>query len=758
MKRKTKQSALLSEDEKNELAGCKRNGNYGTFINRTIFQTYSKTFLIPTKDQNHLLSVQSNELFTQLDKITHSMKRMLLVGEPGMGKSLMTQEVVRESNAGKLRYRNVLNLTFDQLNEVQDQTSIRKLISQKNNPFSKAILTALINTPNDVLIILDGLDEFKHDLSKEAKLEGKDISSSLPINTIVFNIITKSLLPEVSVLVTTRRADIENIAEYFDCMLILQEFSREQLESYYMSVYKKQIRELLENCFQMNPKLRYLVHIPFNNYILHQILEGSLKNSNQNNCLKMLSTCSKLLSNLIYYAWNRKTKNGNDVRIHIGRVSDSLSFSNTVYHLGKLSYHHLLSGNLNITVKDAEEHGVNKSILKIFHGLIFKKPDKHYFEYQHSTVKDVFAAMYCVIEIKNAAELMECLNAWWFGKANRNPKCKLITPEITTNKTQKLQTFMRFFMGCFYMKKDLDSDHWNPNFENDSKKALTEWFVQCTQQSDFSQNNLLNLLHCLSELENHDVTKEVACSIKKVDFFNIPLTSADISAMQFCLEHSQLDELDIRLCGLGDEGIKRLRRILLNSKCVRISSNNLTEKSATVLRWILEDPACAIEEMAASTNTLECSGAQQLWKALQTNTTLRFLYVDDNNITGDAIADLDESLKKNSTIKTIHMCCNPLGIDALRRIQDITAQCPVKIVTRIVEDEGLISYTAGHVKAAFTEWQQYNHVWLQSLLQAVLQDLTEEEPRKELQEKVIHLKEDINQLLKIIRDKYRERH
>ncbi|XP_078091874.1 NACHT, LRR and PYD domains-containing protein 5-like [Mustelus asterias] len=658
-----------------------------------------------------------------------SSKRVLLVGDAGVGKSWAVSSIQQEWAASQPSQpiKCIIVFRFCDFNDVEGKTTLQELFKKHCEPLS-SVLTELLCNPQDVLIILDGLDEFSHQLQWNALDDDFNIDSEAEVNILVSRIISKHLLPTAQVLVTSRwnTKQIEAIKKYFDCMLIISGFTNDQLRRY-CEVFYQGGEEKAGKMYQHiteNETINCLTSNPLNSYILCSILDRC--SCNPAKIAKMPMTHSKIFLLFLYSLVNSGTAEESVITIDKSEPEQKL-LKDTILKLGELSFHNLLSGKLEMKTGDLGAYEIDPNVLsKYFSNLILEKKcnSQRIFEFQHVVLKEQFAALYCATSLTDdAEELIKCLDLWCFGKMPLNQKSQYYLRAFKPEHTEKMYNFTRLLMGSLTAGRDGTLWNCSAPLSHSTARALISWFKNHLERE--MKSELLNLMRCLFELHDSTVTAAVSPHIKNVNFFNNSLSPLDLAALSYCLSHSTVDKLDLRLCTLGDDGIKQLKEILSSSKYILVSANRLTEKSAKIFSDILKGKDCVVEKLSIGTNILK-SGVQMLFEALKSNKSLKSLYLYHNEITDDDTVKMSDCLKQNETLKILHLCGNKFGEPGLRNIQQLKKQrTNLKIITYITEDEELIDHVYKQIEETMAESMQYDTEWISNLLDVTLKNLEE---------------------------------
>ena len=181
----------------------------------------------------------------------------------------------------------------------------------------------------------------------------------------------------------------------------------------------------------------------------------------------------------------------------------------------------------------------------------------------------------------------------------------------------------------------------------------------CLQQLDFSKNNfkssgtikITTHLHCIVTLT------KLCLSNNKITF----IASSCIAAAISCNSH--LQEFDISANDLQASGAVNITKALQTISTLKklyINNNNITHEAA-------DDIAAAIscnihlQEFDIGRNNLQAVGAIKIAKGLQNISTLTKLYINDNNITHEATDDIAAAICCNNHLQQFNIGRNNLG-------------------------------------------------------------------------------------------------
>ncbi|KAJ7985345.1 hypothetical protein DPEC_G00351100 [Dallia pectoralis] len=160
----------------------------------------------------------------------------------------------------------VFDLRFRELNLTKDPLSLLDLLGDRFRHL-KAVLKDLLASPGSLLFVLDGLDEFQYPLNWNAPDKNVDVDSKVSMSELKVALIKGSLLPESSVILTSRPSTDAPKRFFQRCCMVLG-FEKDQLMEYTSKFYKDpKVSESVYNYILGNDNLFVLSFIPLYCYI-----------------------------------------------------------------------------------------------------------------------------------------------------------------------------------------------------------------------------------------------------------------------------------------------------------------------------------------------------------------------------------------------------------------------------------------------------------------------------------------------------------
>ncbi|KAG2430128.1 hypothetical protein HXX76_010227 [Chlamydomonas incerta] len=135
-------------------------------------------------------------------------------------------------------------------------------------------------------------------------------------------------------------------------------------------------------------------------------------------------------------------------------------------------------------------------------------------------------------------------------------------------------------------------------------------------------------------------------------------------------DYTQLAELRLSRCGLGERGAAACGRLLENSGAIRIldlSWNTLGRRGGQALGEGLR-AANSVQQLYLQWTGITDVGASHLAKALKVNTSLVLLDMSGDSVSGDTSLVLLDSLADNGALRELVLRDNPVGVVAARKL------------------------------------------------------------------------------------------
>ena len=221
------------------------------------------------------------------DILNHENKNILIVGRPGIGKTLCCTKILRDWASNKVFHKTpddkihfdaAFFVKFRLFNAATD-LSLRELLTRSTysprNKLDEEVWNYILKNPQKVLLIFDGIDEFKD--NSKIGMENKkpqfknSVDEKMPLSALYAKLTTGKLLKGATVLTTTRPTALSCIESIrFDKILEILGFSSEQVEEYVTKFAEedKEAGEIVRRHITSNINILTLCYIPASCFII----------------------------------------------------------------------------------------------------------------------------------------------------------------------------------------------------------------------------------------------------------------------------------------------------------------------------------------------------------------------------------------------------------------------------------------------------------------------------------------------------------
>ncbi|XP_048838055.1 NLR family member X1 isoform X2 [Brienomyrus brachyistius] len=189
---------------------------------------------------------------------------IMLYGAVGTGKSTVVRKLVLDWCAGTTlsQFKLLVPFSCEDLSQSKNPTSLRDLVGRKylhlrRTPF----LSGEAQQARDVLFIFNGMERMRLNFRIASTELCSDPNEALPTGTLMVNLLRKYLLPEATILVTTRLSAVEHIPKKYVSryMQICGFNDPESQRSYFTSRLLQQATE------KLNPQAESLIELLYLN-------------------------------------------------------------------------------------------------------------------------------------------------------------------------------------------------------------------------------------------------------------------------------------------------------------------------------------------------------------------------------------------------------------------------------------------------------------------------------------------------------------
>ena len=383
------------------------------FKNRHV--TYEAYFELPA---NAYTITRAQDLFKPMS--AHQPRTILVVGRPGIGKTLLTKKLLYQWMKQKCDFwhdKIVLVIRFREFNETEGRTSLHEMLQRHSCGFNMSytdcnhIHEYICLVPNKAVLIFDGLDELKvDDEALAAEIAIKSHSEVAHELQIYMKLVKGKLLPGVTVLTTSRPT-----AEHIYLNL---EFDREvEVIGFHEAQIKKYVEKFccdeqkssnIWDLIKQSPELLGLCYIPVNAYIVCLTLTESIEPEDEKNkenfdeqsskAPRTITELYKRAINILMFRHHSRYKNKPIPKSYIvGQLPEQ--FEKDLNKLKEIAMQGMIENKLIYEFRNDDEFVAELSNCGLFNKLEDKR--QNIFCFLHLTIQEFLAALHVVDDMNN---------------------------------------------------------------------------------------------------------------------------------------------------------------------------------------------------------------------------------------------------------------------------------------------------------------------------------------------------------------------
>jgi hypothetical protein len=374
-------------------------------------ETYKVHFKAPA-DTTTLKEIA--DLFKPTGACQKCPRTILVVGRPGIGKTLLTKKLLYQWQQQISKFwhnKIVILIRFRAFNK--GQTSLRDILS--NSIVGPNISLADVHyiyeyiclIPSNVILIFDGLDELKVNNAFLANEKPVKTPNQVSHILLIFKQLVKGeLLPGVTLL-TTSRPTAEHIYQCleFDREIEILGFDEGQIKGYVKKFCHHDIKKSSEiwNLIKESPELLSLCYIPVNSYIVCLTLKESIEVEGQSNVPRTITELYKRAINILLFRHHLGYKDKPIPRNYIiGKLPEQLQ--NDLKKLKEIARNGMIEDQLIFELENDDESASELSDCGLFNKLEDKR--QNLFCFLHLTIQEFLAALHVVDDMENAESFL----------------------------------------------------------------------------------------------------------------------------------------------------------------------------------------------------------------------------------------------------------------------------------------------------------------------------------------------------------------
>ncbi|XP_030622869.1 NACHT, LRR and PYD domains-containing protein 3-like [Chanos chanos] len=618
--------------------------------------------------------IKFSDIFKTLPGQRIHIRTVLTKGVAGIGKTFSVQKFILDWAEGKVNQdiTVIVPLPFRDLNLKKEKYSLIQLLHHYA-PELKDIKD-IENEKLKLLLIFDGLDECQFPLDFKNNELCCDVTKSTSVDVLLTNLIKGNLLPSALLWITSRPVAANQIPlECINHVTEIHGFNDSQKEEYFRKrINDQNLANSIIKHIKSSRSLYIMCHIPVFCWLSATVLENMMNDAGTGEIPK---TLTEMYTHFLLIQISLKNK-----KYHGARVENPKKLSESdkemILKLGKLAFQQLKRSNLIFYEEDLRKCGIDVNKASEYSSVcteIFREELGLYREkvfcFVHLSIQEHLAAVYAhfmfVNEKKNVLQTE--------GPGLEGDRLKVLHQSAVIKALQSknghLDLFLRFLLGLSLesnqiLLQDLttgSSDTWRRSFRS------TLMFIKEKIREESSPERIINLFHCLNELNDNSLVEEIQTSFRSGTLLHDDLEPGQCSALayMFLISEEVLDEFDLKMYKTSAAGQQRLLPVLRTCRKARIttllknrssvnsplkeldlSCNSLADSGVKLLCVGLMSPHCNLQKLGLNGCSLTPTCCVHLASVLRSpHSNLRELELRDNDLWDSGVKQLSGGLK-----------------------------------------------------------------------------------------------------------------
>ncbi|XP_076136940.1 NACHT, LRR and PYD domains-containing protein 12-like [Alosa pseudoharengus] len=644
-------------------------------------------------------AINCNDIFKPLPGQKRRIRTVMTKGIAGIGKTVSVQKFILDwaEERANQDVDFMFVLPFRELNLVKhDQYSLHRLLLD----FHPELRELQDGEYKDchIVFIFDGLDESRLPLNIQENQKLSDVTQTSSVDVLMTSLIQGTLLPCALIWITTRPAATSQVPSH--CISQVTEvrgFNDPQKEEYFRKRIsdQNQANRIISH-IKATRSFHIMCHMPVFCWISATVLQQILEQDDGKEAPKTLT--EMFIHFLLIQTTRKNQKYQEESETDRQRLLES--HKGVILKLAELAFKHLENGNLMFYEEDLRECGIDVSEASVYSGMcteIFREEcvfhHKKVYCFVHLSIQEFLAALHVFVSYlkKNMLALETFLNTMHsyddeeevdeeddeeeeeekkkeeeteFSPLRLFDLLKVAVNKALDSKTGHLDLFLRFLSGISVESNQalLEGLLTHTHSSSECIKKTCKYIKELERENP-SPERYINLLHCLFEMNDHSLHKEVQKYLKSPDGFSGELSPAHCSALAHMLLMSEevLDELDLSKYRTSEEGRRRLVPAVRCCRKALLAGCDLTEKSCEIVASVLQSANSPLRKLDLSQNDLQKSGEKLLSAILSPNCKLETLRLAGCKLTENSCEILASALQSaNSPLGELDLSQNDL--------------------------------------------------------------------------------------------------
>ncbi|XP_062450656.1 NLR family member X1 [Rhea pennata] len=643
-----------------------------------------------------------------VDACGRQVKTVVLFGTVGTGKSTLIKKMVVDWCHGRLpRFELVIPFSCEDLSQSHTPISLRRLITKKYQHLRDVV--PVLGTSNlRMLFILNGLERLNLDFRLAGTELCCDPNEPVPPSAIVVNLLRKYLLPEASIIVTTRPSAVRRIpGKYVGRYAEICGFSDTNLQKLYFQMRLSQPGCNGEDGSDNSPRSS-----SGEQDNLVEMLSRNLERHNQIAAACFLPSYCWLVCTTLHFLYFTKTVPPSQTLTGIytsflrlnfsGEVLDSTDPTNismmkyVAKTVGKLAHEGVMSRKTCFSEEDLQQcfevemkTESELNLLEVFRSDVFRffltpcvQPGKeHTFVFTIPAMQEYLAALYVVLgEKKTLAQRVGKELSEVFGKVSEdvvvvlNIISKVLPLRFLPVLLNLLKIFPRYFSRLSGKDRDTiartmaeemfkEEDYFNDDVLDQINSSILGMEGPMHHPDEISDDEVFELFPIfmggILSRRNRAILDQLGCSIKNLAAFEIAkaMKKTVIRNSRKGLPPSEMMDYLFFLHEFQNE--RFTAEAIRSLRTVNLSSVKMTPLKCSVLASVMGTTCHEVEELNLTSCNIDTSSLRTLFPVLL---RCKALHLQLNSLGPDACKEIrDLLLDDKCVVSNLRLANNPVG-------------------------------------------------------------------------------------------------
>ncbi|XP_049336049.1 NLR family CARD domain-containing protein 3 [Astyanax mexicanus] len=645
-------------------------------------------------------------LLAPLTRVSTAPRVMLTVGVAGSGKSRLVRQFVHQWSSGKI-YPDlslVIPVACWELSNL-DRLSVERML-RLVVPYDN--VDVILNSSDcKVLLIFDGLEEFRTPLDFSEAPANSDPRRELPVSDLITNIVRGNLLPGVMLWLLSRPGVGSKVpAGLVDRVTEVPPFSPTDIQDYLTNPP----RHLQENShtpsqestprsrdareedpshkvwdhLSLQKPLRILCSVPGICRIVTRTLSRLVGSESED--LLLPRTLTEIYT---HYCWPHLSSSDPST----GSIRKSLT------SLGRLAFYSLLRRRHTFCEAELRTYGVDVPPPRGTLGHRVLKREQSWssesisWRFLHTSVQEFLGAVFYYMSSRRGMfDLFSESGVSW-PRIGFHSHYRAALQKSSTATSGNLDLFMCFLSGVLSSATGalLGSALGVGREEQANQRTMAMTLLQNTVAGSGSEPvsmRSVSTVACLAELQQGEWLRSVeedliGCRLRG------KLKGGVCAVLAYLLQVSDAcaEETHLSNC-LDSASLKRLLPQLLYCSKLRMENNGFKDDAMELLGSLLSAKDCHIQFLSLADSSISSKGIKPLSRALLVNRTLTILDLHGNNIGTKGAKTLAEALRMNQIIVSINLQSNSIEDEGARALAEVL-QSNRKLTSLNVQKNGI---------------------------------------------------------------------